>query len=344
MSTDSTASIDSAAAEWLMRRDSGRWSEADQAHFERWLNASTLNRVAYMRLELGWEEAQRLSALGAGVPGDDPPPRGQWNLTPFFGAGGVEQKSRNIVGAVWKVSALAASVLVAAVLVWQWRPAGRAYETPVGGISSVPMSDGSKVTLNTDSEIRVDLNRAARRIELKHGEVFFEVAKDPHRPFIVSAGNRRVIAVGTQFSVRRDGDDLRVVVTEGKVRIEHADPAPRGGKTGVADEVLLGAGSIARATGAGIVVQNRPLPEAEEQLGWRSGVLMFRNQTLSEAIAEFNRYNERKIVIADAAVASLKIEGNFRSTNVDAFARLLSEAYPVQVERRGSDTVLLKAR
>src|SRR6202048_4716970 len=79
-----THKIDAVASDWLIRRESGTWSAADQARLDEWLNAATLNRVAFLRLELAWEDAARLKALGAGIAGDRPPPPGRWNLTPFF--------------------------------------------------------------------------------------------------------------------------------------------------------------------------------------------------------------------------------------------------------------------
>jgi transmembrane sensor len=201
------------------------------------------------------------------------------------------------------------------------------------------MADGSKVTLNTDSQIRISLTDTERRVELGHGEAYFEVSKDPNRPFIVRAGSKRVIAVGTKFSVRREGDDIEVVVTEGKVRLEDSAGGRESRADGSAD-VFLTPGSVARADEAGVLVQRMTLPEAEEQLSWRTGVLMFRDQSLQEAVAEFNRYNERKIVIEDPAVASLKIEGNFRATNLEAFVRLLESGFPVRAELKPDQIVL----
>src|ERR1700722_12461061 len=84
MGTQRTHKIDAVASDWLIRRESGAWSAADQARLDEWLNAATLNRVAFLRLELAWEDAARLKALGAGIAGDRPPPPGRWNLTPFF--------------------------------------------------------------------------------------------------------------------------------------------------------------------------------------------------------------------------------------------------------------------
>ncbi len=377
MGAERTNEIDAAASDWLIRRDSGAWTDADQARFDQWLNASTLNRVAFLRLELAWEDAARLKALGAGIQGDQPPPPGHWNLTPFFdsrppdspgaleaGTQGVEpsavpvrereeytkvldEEARGSAKAEapnrrGRFFAVAATLLVAVgVGAYVVRaPHSDRYATPVGGLASVPMADGSKVTLNTDSQIRIALTDSERRVELKHGEAFFEVSKDPNRPFVVRAGSERVIAVGTKFSVRREGDDIEVVVTEGKVRVE-GSATGQGSRTDGSADVFLTPGSIARAGEAGVLVQRKTLPEAEEQLSWRTGVLMFRDQSLQEAVAEFNRYNERKIVIQDPAVASLKIEGNFRATNVEAFVRLLESGFPVRAESQPDQIVLM---
>jgi transmembrane sensor len=325
---ENTQETERQASEWLARRDSANWAESDQARFEEWLNASAFNEVAFLRLESGWEEARRLKALGAGIDSDDPPQPGQWNLTPFFEQGrSVPAAIRERTSRQRQLVAIAASMIVAVAVAWRLWPAGDAYQTPVGGTASVPVSDGSKVTLNTDSRIRVTFTGTERRVELERGEAFFEVARDSKRPFVVTVSHRRVIALGTQFSVRRDADDIRVVVTEGKVRVE--DDASR-------TKPILAAGSVARASDAGVWIEKGTVPEAQERLSWRSGVLMFRNQTLAEAVSEFNRYNARQIAIDDAAVANLKIEGNFRSTNVDAFARLLEEVYPVSVVQQES--------
>jgi transmembrane sensor len=339
MSLERTQEIEEAASAWLIRRDSGVWSDDDQRQFHGWLTASTLHRVAFLRLEATWEDAARLKALGAGVPGDQPPSPAQWNLSPFFEPreppASVAQAQQADAGrphtwlARWRTGLAAAAVLAVGIGAYLALTSyGERYATPVGRIESVAVADGSRVTLNTNSEIRVQLTPTERRVDLDKGEAFFAVAKDPKRPFVVAAGDKRVIAVGTQFSVRREGTDVQVVVTEGQVRMVD------GGET------LLTPGTIARAGESGVLVQRKSLTEAEEQLSWRSGVLRFRDQTLGEAVAEFNRYNERKIIIADSKVAALKIEGNFRATNVDAFVRLLESGFPVRATTDNGEIVL----
>lgn len=334
MSTDRFRDIDEAAGDWLARRDSGDWTEEEQRRFDHWLNESPLHRVAWLRLEHVWERAQRLQALRAGAVSSEIPPPGRWVFSPFFGKvarASPTWRSQPVFGA-----ALVAAILLSVVLgaLYHLRPSEMSYRTPVGGLTSVPLPDGSKVTLNTDSEISVAVTEKERRVELAQGEAFFEVARDPARPFIVRAGNRRVIAVGTKFSVRRDAQDVHVVVTEGKVRVE-----TEGNSLSGSAEPLT-AGSIAQASEAGVLVQTRQLAEVEESLSWRQGVLVFHRMTLAEVSAEFNRYNTRKIVIEDPGIASMQVAGSFRANNVEAFVRLLERGYPLRAEERGDRLVL----
>lgn len=341
MSRESTALIDEAAGDWLAKRDSENWSERDQQAFDAWLNESTLHRVAYLRIENAWDNALRLKALGAGVQSDRPPRPGRWNLSPFFtrragSAYFAEYTSK------FRRSVIAASLVLAgaAGMAWFALPSSQHFETPIGGVASLPISDGSRITLNTDSEINVAITAKERRINLKHGEAFFEVARDPSRPFFVIAGGKRIVAVGTKFSVRHavdhEADDIQVVVTEGAVRIESAS----GEGLGNISARPLTAGAVARTNRDGTLVQQKKLPEVEEQLAWRSGILIFRDVTLAEAVAEFNRYNERQIVIDDESTANLRVAGNFRTTNVDAFVRLLEQGYPVRTRVRDEKVVV----
>lgn len=371
--------IEETAAAWLTRRESDAWSEADEANLKAWLHASTAHRVAFIRLEAAWRQANRLKALGAGIPRGEVPTPGEWRQSPFFDTRGDRARSGADAGTAARADRLtrspvgedarprtkdraraarreersrwvARSRVVAASVVltfafgigWYFWPAGPAYETSVGGVEAVALSDGSNVTLNTNSEIRVALTDTERHIELMRGEAFFDVAKDPARPFVVLAGGQRVVAVGTKFSVRRAerrADEVRVVVTEGRVRV--------GPVAGVAPELPpaeVAAGSIARAGGAGVLIEEQPARPVDEYLSWRSGYLVFRATALADAVAEFNRYNTTKLVIEDPAVAAIEIGGNFRSTNVDAFVRLLKDGFSIRVEQRGDEIVLTAAR
>jgi len=236
-STDSGSgtaeAVEDVAAAWFWKKDSGNWTEQDQAEFEAWLNRSTAHRVAYLRLRAGWKGAARLQALGAGIPRGEVPPPGQWGNDLYLGgkhaakqtpadAAGFRRKP-GFKPLRWAVAAAAIlAVSVAFYARYTHLPWTSEYSTAVGELDTVSLPDGSRVTLNTDTRIHVDLGDKERRIDLRRGEAFFVVAKDATRPFVVYADDKRVTAVGTQFSVRRDADDIQVVVTEGRVKLERA--------------------------------------------------------------------------------------------------------------------------
>ena len=338
--------IEQAAATWIAQRDSGVWTQAEAASFEEWLSYSVGHRAAYYRLNAAWTEAGRVRALRSMAPVTT---AGQEDVAPPSAESVNTWPSR---GKTTRRLAIAASVLIllAATLATFKDEIFNTHRfmTVVGGLQSIPMSDGSRVTLNTDSELHISLNNRERVVEIDHGEAFFEVAHDPGRPFIVKAGDRRVIAVGTQFSVRRDGADLRVVVAEGTVRYESgagnaASSASPGGSS-AGDVVLLSAGSVARAQGDAVQVQRLPVPEAERNLTWRDGLLTFRNTPLADAVAEFNRYNTRKIVIEDPSIATLEVGGIFRSSNLGPFVRLLEQGFAVKATVQADRIVLTASR
>ncbi|MFC4312535.1 FecR family protein [Steroidobacter flavus] len=330
--------IEEQAAAWLVRRDGESWSDADAAQLATWLEESTANRVAFLRLEVGWEQSERLNALGAGKPRGVVPPRGEWRVSPLFKLRQAAASQRQRRFRPWL--AFAASLLIAVLggAYFLLFHSGEDYVTPIGGVASIPLRDGSNVTLNTASKVRVAVSDGERRIRLDRGEAYFEVAKDPSRPFVVIAGNRRVVAVGTRFSVLRDGDEIRVVVTEGKVRVESTD-APLDFESSKGGPLLL-AGTIARASSTAVVVEASSLQRAEEMLSWRGGYLIFDETALADAVAEFNRYSARKVYIDDPAVAALRINGKFRATNADAFIRVLRDGFGIQASVSDDRVVL----
>jgi transmembrane sensor len=377
---ESHQEIEDQAATFLARRDSGDWTQVDQGNLEHWLAESTGRRVGFLRLEAMWDEARRLKALSAGLPPGTVPPRGEWRHTPFFNSESAlaardeftalsgprrPNLDRRGVRSRMRFQAFAAAVLLAVGIgayFFTVAAKGDRYSTPIGGIASVPLADGSRITLNTATELRVDLTANERHIRLDGGEAFFEVAHDASRPFIVQVGNKRVIAVGTEFSVRRIGEDIRVVVTEGKVRVESdSGRAGQEGSDAIAmgrdrkdmvgagtelaqthgpGEVFLTPGNIASAGDDGVVVEQKPLAEVEDDLTWRQGYLTFHETSLADAVGEFNRYNAHKIAIQDPAVAATRISGTFRALNYEAFVRVLEDGFAIHA-RSSDDTTTL---
>jgi transmembrane sensor len=352
---DSTR-IEHEAADWLARRDSGAWSEAEARAFAEWQSESTAHRIAVIRIEATWQRADRLQALGAGVPRGQIPAPGSWHLSPFFdrGQGAMVPASYGAAGvgtndipvpppAKTRASGLRSPRAWAAMLVLALGGSSAAYflthdpdtyRADIGAIRVLSLADGSTVTLNTNTIVHVRFSGTSRRIDLERGEAFFEVAKDPGRPFFVSAAGERVSAVGTQFSVFRRTSDTRVVVTEGKVKVEEF----RGETVGPATD--LPAGSIAQVGSAGVLVKQGSLAEAEAYTNWRSGYITLNDTELSTAVAEFNRYNKKQLVIGDPSIATLRVGGNLRAANVRAFVRVLEEGFPVRAQEEDDRIVL----
>lgn len=327
--------IEDAAAAWLARRDSDGWSDRDQGALATWLNESVLHRVAFLRLEAGWEKSVRLKALAAGAATANRPRSEDWRGSPFFGRPPSQPRQRGWQH--WRARIAVAAMLLVAVTttIYFSLPLGRDdYATPIGGLALVPLQDGSKLMLSSGSRVSVAMSEHERRIDLKAGEAFFEVAHDVARPFVVQAGDRTVTAVGTQFSVRREGEDVRVVVTEGKVRIDRVAVEN--------SSSFLTAGAIARTDGGVVRVQKGSAAEAEQALSWRGGYLSFDETTLADAVAEFNRYSARQIVIDDDSIAAVRISGKFRSTNASEFTFLLNSGFGIQV-RESADSIHLTA-
>lgn len=340
--------IERAAADWLARRDGDAWSANDDAALDVWLATDTAHRVALLRLQAAWTESGRLQALGAGLPAGGPPPRGHWHASaPARNASDSMTRShRRSPQTAWpgqlRIAGFAAAIVCVLAGGWAWQVYHHvdvaSYRTALGEVLTQPLLDGSQATLASNSDIDVRLSRGERHIDLIRGEAIFAVSKDPARPFVVASNDRRVIAVGTRFSVRRDDAGLRVVVTEGTVRLESV----RAGDS-ARPSALLPAGSVALVRDNDVLVRSLPLADAERMLGWRDGLLAFRDTPLSEAAAEFNRYNARHIVIDDDRAGALRVGGSFRWDNAEGFVHLVEQGFPVRADYH-DDRIVLHSR
>jgi transmembrane sensor len=343
-STCNHHAIEERAAAWLARRDGGEWTHKDEAALTEWLDQSTAHRVAFLRLESIWESTRRARALSGSSRRIVPPPR-KWRESPFFRSIARETRRsgpHRSSSARWKIAAaflLAVGAGSLGYVLHRLAP-GNVYSTSVGGISSIPLADGTVVTLNTASRIRVEFAPTERRVVLESGEAFFAVKRNPQRPFVVVAGAQRIVDVGTQFSVRRDRSGLRVVVTEGVVRLESprtdirsaSGGMPVLGPRGLSEiDVSLSAGAVAFAQDGDLLISKESTRQTDEMVSWRRGYLTFHDTMLADAVAEFNRYNVHHIAIGDREVAALRISGTFRPTDYQAFVRLLHDGYSVDV-------------
>ncbi len=305
------------AATWLERRYHDAWKESDQAALDSWLSQSLAHRIAYLRLEDAWRYADRLSAL-RNVSREAPRQASRGRMV-----------FRNIAAFAVVVAAIGAGVAT-----YLNAPHEQVYTTAVGGHRHVALNDGSQVELNTDTVLRLSDSASRRIVTLEKGEAYFQVTHDAKRPFVVIADGERITDLGTKFLVRAYPHKVRVAVFDGRVQF---DPAAKDGNKRTA---LLTAGDVLLATNDSQSVQRKSTAVLAKDLGWRQGVITLDNTTLADAAAEFNRYNTKKLVVADSEVAHLKIMGTFRADNVGAFVSVAQDIFGLRVENRNSETVI----
>jgi transmembrane sensor len=314
--------IERIAADWLARRDSGALSPADEAAFVGWLNASVAHRVSYLRLNATWTRTQRLAALE----------HRDAFAYPF--AATAARLRHAIRGAI----AVTCLVLTCAVGWYGWHYSQSIYRTEIGAMQSLPLADGSRITLNTNSKLRVALSKGRREIDLHQGEAYFEVKHDGARPFLVHSGEVDVEVVGTQFAIHRSDESVRVLVNDGHVRVHAFVAASR---KRYALEMV--AGDIAVLAAGGIEHRHATPEELDAALSWRKGQIVFRDIPLAAAVAEFNRYRNKPLVIVDPQLAEMRIGGTFRTSNADGFLQLLQHGFDVDISTQ-EEAILLSRR
>src|SRR3546814_1338981 len=192
------------------------------------------------------------------------------------------------------------------------------FDTPVGGRQVVPLNDGSKIELNTQTVVRAAVSEERREVWLDSGEAFFEVAHRDGEPFVVHAGRQTITVLGTKFSVRRDSERVTVNVLEGRVRVQDK-------VGGEALGTIITAGDTAISRGASTLITLHAEERVENALAWRDGMLSFDQAPLSVVASEFNRYNRTRHVVTDAAAGQKHIGGSVQASSVDFFAGLRME-------------------
>ncbi|KRC78137.1 FecR family protein [Sphingomonas sp. Root241] len=297
--------IEQQAAEWAVRHPLRR---DEQAQLDDWLSQDERHGGALLRAMAGLSAIE--TALAAEADTDEPVhaedayrPTRRWLLG----------------GGVGLTAAAAASV----VLGWP-RLIGQHITTARGEIRRLPLADGSVATINSDSDLRIVLAGDSRRVDLARGQAWFQVAKDRTRPFVVDAGIAQARAVGTAFSVVRGRDGVQVAVTEGVVAVWPSDSSGM--------MTILEAGQFAnfKTAGAAPTIGSAP-GEIERALAWRNGEIALENDSLSEAVASFNRYNRKQIVLTDQSLAEEKLVGLFKLDKPENFASMLGESLDLDV-------------
>ncbi|MGE5501701.1 MAG: FecR family protein [Ignavibacteriales bacterium] len=314
--TDSAAHAE--AIDWFVR---GRTASADTAAaFQAWLAESAEHAAAYAEVEQAWAAAgeaafePEIVAMGSRFAGRR-------------GGFGRRAIAAGLAAAVLGVGALGVYGLNAP------KPlANQTFRTGVGQQATVTLPDGSVVTLNTDTVVHTRADGERRLVYLDKGQAFFKVAHDRAHPFVVAAAGRTVTALGTAFDVRVDHGALRVVLVEGKVRVEAPRPRPVADKpaetrTPLATEMAPGSQLIAPDDAEWRLTRTN----VAEETSWLHGQIIFDDEPLGAVVDELNRYSNRKLVLADPGLQQVRISGIFRPGDLDGFARALRTSKMAQL-------------
>lgn len=351
------------AADWHTRMDDPNAGPVDRAELDVWLHESPEHAASYRAIERMWDNTRKMAtdprilqfrheALAAvATPGAGGARKSWFAFLRALGEGVGTKPLRFLA----TTSAIVAAVGAALLGPPAWRQYGHAerpmlagqkldagiFTTAVGERSTVSLSDGSSVVLDTQSRIDVAYSAAERHIRLVSGQAWFQVAHSPGRPFIVDAGDRRITALGTAFDVRLGNPEKSVQVTlaEGRVAVEAIQsPLGRLIESTQPPSVLTPGDSL-------VVSDARPVVSHQADVakiaGWRQGQLIFEGDTLAAAVAEMNRYSGCPIVLADPSLANLPVSGVFQAGHSRSFIETVTGYYPIVVSQQADGCFLL---
>ncbi|MCX2862245.1 FecR domain-containing protein [Paucibacter sp. PLA-PC-4] len=315
------------AAVWIARLHGPDRSNHMERECRAWQMRSAAHRTAFERGTDLWMEA-------AGV-----------DRTAVARAAALNASSgaaKTVRAQPWPVAAALTTILIVGALMFELRWGSDTYDTGVGEQRVVMLQDGTRMSLNTSTRVRVALGSDRRAVDVEGGEALFEVAKEASRPFVVRAAGSEVTATGTAFVVRYTpaiegrGDAVDITLVEGRVVVRGAREVGVAAKS--RDGVEMTSGQRLRVAGrelsqvAAALKPQLDRPHVDQVLAWKRGEAIFDNASLPEAVAEMNRYSAMPISLADAdALGGLRVSGVFRTGNNLGFARALAKLHGLLV-------------
>ena len=334
------------AAIWAARLADGQVPAEQQAEFQAWLDADPGNGAALEEIIGAWQAVEHYAASGQ-----------MMALREAALASARRAMRRRAIALprramIWVTLAATLMLAIAGAVVWTWLTP-RTYETGVGERRVVALSDGSKISLDAATVVRVRFTGAERRLWLTQGRAKFEVAKNPLRPFSVQAANDVVVATGTAFSVEMVQNQVHVVLYEGHVvLLQRGDdglrrPVSLGPARTPADRLLTPGREVILAQTS---MPQSALPAAQVEradpvrsLSWEAGQLVFDDEKLGVVVERMNRYADKPLIIGDPGAAEMRISGVFRAGDTDALVQGLAAAFDVKSRVGPQGVILFKA-
>lgn len=345
------------AAEWLFRLEDG--SAEDKRAFVRWLKNSKdaadevllakstdillhrLLRDGSIDLAELRSDERNVIALAEGVAAPDGSHAEKEGLRQANAVKRRVPRWAGILGAGAAIAAVLTMVFIAPSFMPQWLHPN-VYVTSIGEQRAIELVDGSAISINAKSRLRVAYSEHAREVYLESGQAMFTVAKDAARPFRVHVGGSIVQAIGTKFDIRRRAERINVAVVEGTVQIT-ADVAAARNNMALAElaaATQVSAGEGVSVAGAGHITPPMPINVADVS-AWQQRRLVFADNTLAEIAEEFGRFNRTPhLRIEGEALRARRFSGVFDADAPEALLVYLSADDTIAFDRQDDEIVI----
>ncbi len=288
------------AIRWQSRLSAKKCPEKTQQAFDDWLNSAPENAEAFQIIQYFWEQWGDLPSM-AGTELDE--------ARHFAKQSQTNRRRGNAALVFFAVAVGLATARPDLAL----KLTARHYQTAKGDTINIPLSDGSRIHLNTDSDIQVADLFGWRKAWLAKGEAWFTIQHNPEHPFEVFAGKGRIWDIGTQFNVLTEANKTTVTVQEGEVGVATDNTQP----------LILTAHQQSSFDGLGQLSGKADI-KSETIGSWRSGVLIFQNQRLADVLEQLTRYHPVRFTVQDPTIKNLLISGRFSTTDLNETLNTLS--------------------
>jgi transmembrane sensor len=336
--------INEEAAHWFVEFRTGDIDAAGRRNFDTWVRTSPEHLRAFIEIAALWGHSGKLGRhspfsleeLIASA-------RKETNVVPLSRMAPPEDALTGRQRRFRLAAAAAALLVIGSIVAGSLLSQRRTFSAEVGERRSLRLADGSRVTLNSRSRVRIELNDSTRTVDLLEGEALFRVAPEVSRPFVVRAKGTFIRAIGTEFDVDEQDRGAVIAVVDGRVAVSRADARTGSDRNEAQPDdrngVLVSAGErIDMAEGSSA----KPTPiNASSATAWTQGKVILQSATLEEVVERFNRYSQRRLVAADQGAVPFRLSGVF-STDTDFLIRYLRERGDIEVQESATQIRIVR--
>ncbi|MEW9798167.1 FecR family protein [Alteromonas sp. CYL-A6] len=328
---------------WISRLDRGLRDE-EKTQLDLWLAESQAHRKTLMDAASLWDDMSVLNELSGLFPHS-------YKKADMSRVRQLVSQARWSVAAGFLLMAVAVGLMIDTMMVGKPDTLAHATQkitTGVGEQKNVVLADGSTLHLNTNTVLTVDYSNSMRSLVLLRGEAHFDVAHDKTRPFVVTAGDNTVTAVGTAFNMQYvDDNAFELVVTEGKVLVKdrfspYAGASSLFSSEPVADEgLLMFAGEKAKVKGDLEDRENLSKTDIDDDLAWQQGMIVFKGEPLDAVLSEIGRYTKVRFSVEDGELRNTRVAGYFRVGDIEGLLAALKNSFSIEHQRVGENRIIL---